>query len=86
MFVKSPKKIFQITVLNLKFEFPAHNSKQLTFKFQVQVGILEYLFWRFEKRFARSEKKLPLCTLRGARGHGLISILYLTAVSFLAVW
>ena len=29
LFVKSPKKIFQITILKLKFEFPAHNSKQL---------------------------------------------------------
>ena len=25
----SKKKLFQITILNLKFEIPAHNSKQL---------------------------------------------------------
>ena len=26
--MKFPKQIFQITILNLEFEFPAHNSKQ----------------------------------------------------------
>ena len=26
-FVKSPEKVFQITILNFEFEFPAHNSK-----------------------------------------------------------
>ena len=30
------------------------------FKFQVQDGNLEYLFWRFDKHIAFSEKKLPL--------------------------
>ena len=29
------------------------------FKFQVQDSDLEYLFWRFDKRIALSEKKLP---------------------------
>ena len=30
------------------------------FKFQVQDSDLEYLFWRFDKHIALSEKKLPL--------------------------
>ena len=30
------------------------------FEFQVQDNDLEYLFWRFEKQIALSEKKLPL--------------------------
>ena len=35
------------------------------FKFQAQDSDLEYLFWRFEKRIALSEKKLPLaCWMR----------------------
>ena len=55
MFVKSPRKIFQITILNLKFEFPAHTSKHL-FKFQAQDSDLEYLFWIFEKYIPLSEK------------------------------
>ena len=52
-----PKQIFQITILNLKFEFPAHNN---LFKFQAQNSDLEYLFWRSEKCMALSEKKPPL--------------------------
>ena len=32
------------------------------FKFQVQDSDLEYLFWRFDKHIALSEKKLPLVT------------------------
>ena len=50
-FFKSPKKIFQKTILSLKF------------KFQVQDSFLEYIFleiWRFEKHIALSEKKPPL--------------------------
>ena len=30
------------------------------FKFQVQDSDLEYLFWRFDRHIALSEKKLPL--------------------------
>ena len=41
------KKIFQITILNLEFEIPAHNSKNL-FKFQAQDSDLEYFFWDLE--------------------------------------
>ena len=50
-FFKSPKKIFQKTILSLKF------------KFQVQDSFLEYFFFeigRFEKRITLSEKKPPL--------------------------
>ena len=43
-------KLLQITILNLKFEIPAHNSKQL----------IQKIFWRFEKRLPLSEKKTPL--------------------------
>ena len=45
------KKIFQKTILNLKF------------KFQPQDSFLEYIFleiWRFEKQIALSERKPPL--------------------------
>ena len=47
----SKKKIFQKTILSLKF------------KFQVQDSFLKYIFleiWRFEKHIALSEKKPPL--------------------------
>ena len=30
------------------------------FKFQVQDSDMEYIFWRFDKHVAFSEKKLPL--------------------------
>ena len=49
------KQIFQTTILNLKFEFPAHNSKQL-FKFHAQDKVRLFLDRRFEKRIALSEK------------------------------
>ena len=35
VFVKSPKKIFQITILNVKFKFPVYTVDNL-FKFQAQ--------------------------------------------------
>ena len=55
-FFKSPnlkKKIFQKTILSLKFKF--------------RVVFLEYFFfeiWRFEKRIALSEKKPPLVCIK----------------------
>ena len=62
---KSPKKIFQKTILNLKFEIPAHNSimlwaRILNFKSRIVFWILFLEIWRFEKRIALSEKKPPL--------------------------
>ena len=69
MFFKSPnlqKYIFQKTILNLEFKFPANNSKVLfggKFKFQAQASFLEYFsfeIWRSVKRIALSEKRLPL--------------------------
>ena len=62
----SKKKIFQKTILSLKFKFPTNNTLLLLvekFKFQVQDSFLEYIFseiWRFEKHIALSEKKAPL--------------------------
>ena len=57
----SKKKIFQKTILSLKFKFPANNSKQ---QIQIWNSNLKYFFfleiWRFEKRIALSEKKPPL--------------------------
>ena len=55
-FFKSPKKVSQI---------PWNLNKLLTvkggkFKFKVQDSDLEYLFWRFDKQFKLSEKKLRL--------------------------
>ena len=58
------KKIFPITILNLKFKFPANNNKQ-----QIQISrslriviwnifILE--IWRLEKQITLSEKNPPL--------------------------
>ena len=35
------------------------------FKFQAQNSDLEYLFWRFEKRAALSEKNPPLVSVAG---------------------
>ena len=40
------------------------------FKFQIQDSDLEYLFWRFDKHIALSEKKLPLAPV------GFESIIY----------
>ena len=61
-FFKSPnlqKKIFQKTILDLKFKIPALNSILLwagilNFKFRIVFWII--FFWRFEKRIALSEK------------------------------
>ena len=55
------KNIFQKTILNLKFKFPANNIK-----FQAQDSFLEIFFWRFgdlKKRIALSEKKPPLALI-----------------------
>ena len=62
---KSPKKIFQITILSLKFKFPANNSKvllarNLNFKFRIVFRNIFLEIWRFGKRIALSEKKPPL--------------------------
>ena len=40
-----PKKIFQKTILSLKFKIPAHNSIMCEREFQVQDSFLEYLFF-----------------------------------------
>ena len=62
----SKKKIFQKTILSLKFKFPANNSKvflagNLNFKFRIVFWNIFFLeIWRFKKRIALSEKKLPL--------------------------
>ena len=60
-------KIFQKTILSLKFKIPANYSICTIigrkFKFQVQDSFLEYFFleiWILEKHFALSEKKPPL--------------------------
>ena len=64
----SKKKIFQKTILNLKFKIPAHNIILFwawNFKFQVQDSFLEYFFfeiWRSKKRMALSVKKPPLAS------------------------
>ena len=61
LFVKSPKNAFQITILNLEFEFPTHNSKQLTysnFKWSTVLGNI--FFRRMKKCIALSKKKLLL--------------------------
>mgnify|MGYP007048365776 CR=1 FL=1 len=61
-----PKKIFQKTILNLKFKIPAHNiillwAGILNFKFRIVFWNI--FFWeigRFEKQITLSEKKPPL--------------------------
>ena len=60
---KSKKKLFQKTILSLKFKFPANNSKvflagNLNFKFRIVFWNI--FFWRFEKRITLSEKTPPL--------------------------
>ena len=49
-FIKSPNKIFQKTILNLKFKFPAKTTLlllagNLNFKFRIVFGNI--FFWRF---------------------------------------
>ena len=73
-------KIFQKTILILKFKFPANYSILLSrptiiggkFKFQLQDSFLEYSFWRFEKEIKLSEKKNHLynaaCWIRDSPG------------------
>ena len=55
---KSPKKkIFQKTILNLKFKFPANNSTYTViggnFKFQAQDSFLEYFYFGNELHFLK---------------------------------
>ena len=56
---QSPKKNLK-TILSLKFEIPAYNSKQLTYSnFKLRI-VFRKFFWeigRFEKRTSLSEKK-----------------------------
>ena len=60
------QKIFQKTILNLKFEFPANNSilqlaGNLNLKLRIVLWNIFILdIWRFEKRNTLSEKKPPL--------------------------
>ena len=60
------KTIFQKTILNLKFKFPANNSKvllarNLNFKLRIVFSNVFFLeIWRFKKHIALSEKKSPL--------------------------
>ena len=62
----SKKKIFQKTILNLKFKIPAHNiilfwAGILNFKFKkVFWNIFFFEIWRSKKQIALSEKKPPL--------------------------
>ena len=77
-FFKSPnlqKKIFQKTILNLKFKIPAHNiilfwAGILNFKFKIVFwNIFFFEIWRSKKRIALSETKphfkslLSYCTV-----------------------
>ena len=64
-FFKSPnlkKKIFQKTILSLKFKFPANNSKVLlagNLNFKLRIAFWNIFFWRFgdlKKQIALSEK------------------------------
>ena len=53
MFFKSQnlkRNIFQITIPNLKFKFPANNSNK-KFQFQAQDSYLEYCFLEIELHF-----------------------------------
>ena len=68
-FFKSPnlqKRIFQKTILNLKFKFPANKSKVLlarNLNFKLRIVFWNIFFWRFgdlKKGIALSEKKPPL--------------------------
>ena len=69
LFFKSPnlpKKIFQKTILDLKFKIPAYNSIMLwpgILNFKFRIVFWNIFFWRFgdlKKRIALSEKKPPL--------------------------
>ena len=59
------KKIFQKTILSLKFKFPAYNALLLlagnsNLKFRVVFRNIFLEIWRFEKHIALSEKNPPL--------------------------
>ena len=60
------KKIFQKTILNMKFKILANNSKALmagNLNFKLRIVFLDFSFWRFgdlKKRITLSEKKPPL--------------------------
>ena len=60
---KSPKKIFQKTILNLKFKFPAKNTLLLlagNLNFKLRIVFWNIFFGDLKKRIALSEKKPPL--------------------------
>ena len=65
----SKEKIFQKTILNLKFKIPAHSiillwAGILNFKFRIVFwNIFSLEIWRFEKCIALSENKPPLVKL-----------------------
>ena len=69
-FFKPPslqKKIFQKTILSLKFKFPANNTLlllagNLNFKLRIVFWNICFEIWRSEKRIALSEKKPPLAS------------------------
>ena len=61
------KNIFQKTILDLKFKFPAHFSILLlagNLNFKFRIVFWNIFFWRFEKHIALSEKKPSLIQVR----------------------
>ena len=59
-------KIFQKTILSLKFKFPANYSILLlagNLNFKFRIVFWNIFFWRFKKRIVLSEKKPPLQVL-----------------------
>ena len=67
------KKIFQKTILNLKFKFPTNNSKVFlegNLNFKLRIVFWNIFFWRFEKRISLSEKKAPLALVHTSRTQG----------------
>ena len=65
----SKRKVFQKTILNLKFKFPAKNTSVIggKFKFQAWDSYLDFflVIWRFEKQITLSEIKSPIGALMG---------------------
>ena len=81
------KKIFQVTILSLKFEFFVYCYGE-KFKFQVQDSDLEYFFWRFgdlkntshflKKATLRTKTSCGLKRLTISSKTSLITFLYKT--------
>ena len=74
----SKKKIFQKTILNLKFKFPANNSIKLRIVFW---NIFFLRFGDLKNRIAFSEKKPPLSFIQSVEGASVRKLSYVLGLN-----